>query len=292
MDIGLYTFNLNPTSNREFLTEFARCADERGFSSIWFPEHVVTFDSHETRCPYTEDGTVGVPDGVGFLEPLTSMAFVASITENIRLGTGIAILPQRQPLYTAKEVANVDWLSGGRVDLGVGLGWCREEYDACGVPFERRGARCDEYIELLHRLWYDEHSSFKGEFYDLPTCRFYPKPVQPRLPIHIGGEGDAALRRVARHGEGWHGMLLDPDQAGDCVRRLDAALRVQGRSLSDVRVTVSPHHAYTPPPDPDSVRRYADAGVQQLVIWCLATSTDRIAPALDEIARTYHVQSL
>jgi probable F420-dependent oxidoreductase len=285
--IGLYTFNINPVASPEFLAELGRCAEERGFSTIWLPEHVVTFDEHESRCPYTEDGTLGLPHGVGLLEPLTTMGFLAAVTSRIRLATGVAILPQRQPLYTAKEIANVDWLSGGRVDVGVGLGWSSEEYQACGVPWERRGARCDEYLELLRRLWQDDMPAFEGEFYRLDPCRFFPKPVQPRVPIYIGGESDAALRRVARHGDGWHGLGLDPAGAAECLTRLDEALAEADRKLDDVRLVVSPHQAYTPPPTPDDVSRFADGGIDEVVVWCTATSVDRIAPELDVLAQRY-----
>src|SRR2546427_2441693 len=106
MEIGLYTFNINPVCNADFLAEFGRCAEERGFSSIWLAEHVVTFDAPQSRCPYIEGGSLGLPEGVGFLEPFTTLAFLAAVTSRIRLATGVAVLPQRQPLYTAKEVAN------------------------------------------------------------------------------------------------------------------------------------------------------------------------------------------
>jgi probable F420-dependent oxidoreductase len=287
MEIGLYIFNTNPVANPEFLTEVGRGAEERGFATIWLPEHVVTFDAAASRCPYTDDGTIGVPEGVGLLEPLTTMSYLAAVTSRVRLATGIAILPQRHPLYTAKEVANVDWLSNGRVDFGIGLGWCREEYEACGTPWERRGARCDEYIRLLRRLWEDDLSAFEGEFYELRPARFFPKPVQPRVPIHVGGESDAALRRAARHADGWHGLGLDPAGAGHCLARLESHLADCGRSLSDLQLTISPHTLHTPPPSSDDVKRFAEAGIDQVVIWCTAAKKEEIAARLDSIADQY-----
>jgi probable F420-dependent oxidoreductase len=126
------------------------------------------------------------------------LAFLAAHTARVRLGTGICLVPQRNPVYTAKEVATVDWLSGGRFDFGVGVGWLAEEFRALDVAFERRGDRCREYLDVMRRLWCDSVSAFAGSFYDLPASRQYPKPVQqPHPPICFGGESDAAMRRVA-----------------------------------------------------------------------------------------------
>ncbi|HEY1968087.1 MAG TPA: LLM class F420-dependent oxidoreductase [Pseudonocardia sp.] len=287
MKAGLFAFSINPLASPEYLALLGRAAEERGFSTIWLAEHVVTFDEHRSRCPYTEDGRLRLPPGTGFLEPFTALAFLAAVTADIRLGTAIAILPQRQPLYTAKEVAGLDWLSGGRVDLGVGLGWSREELEACGVSWARRGARCDEYLALLRTLWTHERPSFVGQFYQLPACRFDPKPKQPRVPIHIGGESEAAMRRVARFGDGWLGLGLDPDGTAARLERLDIALRAAGRTRAEVSVRVSPHQAYTPPPTPEEFARFADLGVDELIVWCTATSTDDLEPALDVLAAAY-----
>ena len=132
-----------------------------------------------------------------------TLTYLAARTSTVRLGTAMLLLPQRNPVYVAKEVSSLDWLSGGRVDLGIGVGWLKEEFDALNVPWERRGRRTDEYLEVLRTLWVDDTSSFHGETYDLPPCEMFPKPVQqPHPPVHIGGETTAALRRAARHRPG------------------------------------------------------------------------------------------
>lgn len=287
MKVGLFAFNINPVATPEYLAALGRAAEERGFGTIWLAEHVVTFDEHESSCPYTPDGKLHLPPGTGFLEPFTALAYLAAVTTRIRLGTGVAILPQRQPLYTAKEVTAVDWLSGGRVDLGVGLGWSREEFEACGVQWARRGARCDEYLALLRTLLTEELPSFAGEFYQLPACRFDPKPVQARLPVHIGGESDAAMRRVARSGDGWLGLGLDPAGAAECLGRLDVALERAGRTRAEVSVRVSPHQAYTPPPSPEDFARFAELGVDELIVWCTAQGVGELEPLLDKLAADY-----
>jgi probable F420-dependent oxidoreductase len=195
MKVGLFAPLGNPFATPEYVSAFGRAADERGFHSLWVAEHVVLFDDYASQYPYAADGKIPAGGESGIYEPFTALAYLAAVTSRIRLGTGICLVPQRNPVYTAKEVAAVDWLSNGRLDFGVGVGWLREEFDAVAVPFERRGARTREYIEVMRRLWEDPVSEHHGEFYDLPACRQYPKPVQqPHPPIHVGGESDPALR--------------------------------------------------------------------------------------------------
>ena len=177
---------------------------------MWVAEHVVLFDDYRSAYPYAANGRIPAPPESGMLEPFTALAFLAAVTKTLRLGTGICLLPQRNPVYTAKEAANVDFLSGGRLDLGIGVGWLAEEFRAVAAPFEHRGARCRSYVEVMRALWCDAVSEYKDEFYELPACRMYPKPVQrPHPPLHFGGESDAALRRVADLGQGWYGFNRD-----------------------------------------------------------------------------------
>ena len=188
-------------------------------------------------------------------------------------------MPQRNPVYTAKAVTDVDALSAGRVDFGVGVGWLREEFEALGVPFERRGRRTDEYLAAMRSLWCDEVSEFHGELYDLRPCRMYPKPVQlPHPPIHVGGESDAALRRVARLGQGWFTFGRLPEDLPPALERLDAALAAEGRTRADITLSVSP---YMHPVTPESVGRYAELGVDRLVVLCLAFTVDMLRTQLD-----------
>ncbi len=284
MKIGLFTPLGGPFATHEYLAALGPAAEERGFHSLWVAEHVVLFDDYRSAYPYAEDGRIPAPPESGMHEPFTTLAFLAATTRTIRLGTGICLLPQRNPVYTAKEAATVDFLSGGRLDLGIGVGWLAEEYRVVGVPFERRGARCDAYVEVLKRLWCDEVSEYKSEFYELPACRMYPKPVQePHPPIHVGGESDAALRRAAKLGQGWYGFDRDPDAARDGIRRLEAQLARVGRSRSDLHVTISP---YLRPTDADAVARYRDAGVDQLVLVAFAFDRDALLGTLDGLARS------
>jgi probable F420-dependent oxidoreductase len=282
MHVGLFAPLTSPFANAEFLETLGRGAEERGFHSVWVPEHVVLFDEYGSRYPYSPDGRLPAPPDCGILEPLTSLAFLAACTRRIRLATGVCLLPQRNPVYAAKETANIDFLSGGRLDLGIGVGWLREEFEAVNVPFERRGARARAYVEVLRRLWCDEVSEYSDAFFQLRPCRMYPKPVQtPHPPLHFGGESDAALRRVADLGQGWFGFDRSPEQAAEGVSRLGEALARNGRTLKEVQVSISP---YTQPFVPDWVPRYRDAGVDQLVLVPAAFDHDSLLRALDELA--------
>ena len=285
MRIGLLIPTAAPIVTADFLLRAAQGAEERGFDSFWVPEHVVLFDEHRSAYPYSADGRMPDFDAsrLGMLEPLSTLCFLAGVTERIRLGTGVCLVPQRNPVYTAKEVVNVDWLSRGRIDFGIGVGWLAEEMAACNVPFARRGARCDSYLEVMRRLWCDEISEYKDEFYTVPPSRCLPKPVQqPHPPIHVGGESPAALRRVARQGQGWFGFNLTPEQVGPHLEQLDRLLAERGRSRRDIQVTIGPYsHAV----DRKRLEGYAEAGVDQLVFLFLAAKIDALLKIMDDYAR-------
>jgi probable F420-dependent oxidoreductase len=197
----------------------------------------------------------------------------------------VCLLPQRNPITTAKEASTVDWLSGGRLDLGIGIGWLREEFAALDAPFEERADRTREYVEIMRRLWCDDVSSYEGRFYDLPPCRMNPKPVQqPHPPIYFGGESDAALRRVADLGNGWHGFNHLPESAAEHIEKLDGLLGERGRSLEDVDVTVC---AYLQPVEPAHLPQYRDAGLDQLVLCPFAVDPGGITDAIGALSDAY-----
>ena len=283
MRIGLFTPFSNPFTTKKTLATLGRAADERGFESIWAAEHVVLFDEYASRYPYATDGKIPAGGENGILDPFVCLSFLASVTERVRLGTGICLVPQRNPVYTAKEAATVDYLSDGRLDFGVGVGWLREEFEALGVEWPQRGERCRDYLEVVKRLWCDPVSEYKGTFYELPACRQYPKPVQtPHPPIHFGGESDAALRRVADLGQGWYGFNLEPEACAERIRALDRLLAERGRSREDVLVSVSP---YMQSVDADMIKRYEDAGVDQVILLAFAPTEDGIVATLDSLAK-------
>ena len=261
MKIGV-TVAFNHLTTPSYIAEAAQFIEEAGFHSIWVPEHVLFFPNYASRYPYAEDGRVpGNPQGV--LDPFAALTFVAAHTRRLRLGTGICLVPQRQPVYTAKMVADLDYLSSGRVDFGVGIGWLAEEFQALGMDFRVRARRCAEYIEAMQALWSDGVSSFSGETLNVPECYFNPKPVQkPHPPIYFGGESDAALARVATQGNGWYGYDLEPAGVVERLRVLDRLLDEVGRKRSSVDVFVCPNRH---PITPETVAAYRDAGVDQLI---------------------------
>jgi probable F420-dependent oxidoreductase len=281
MRFDLWVPTASPMTTPELLDAVAEGAEARGIGTIWVGEHVVLFEEYESRYPYAEDGRIPAPPGSGLLEPLLALTYLAARTSTVRLGTAMLLLPQRNPVYVAKEVATLDWLSGGRVDLGIGVGWLKEEFDALGVPWERRGRRTDEYLEVLRTLWVDNPSAYHGETYDLPACEMYPKPVQaPHPPIHVGGETPAALRRAARLGQGWHTFNRSPGELATGLAELDVHLEEAGRSRADLRITVCPYFQQL---TPDEVERYAEAGADAVAALFFAFTPEDVARAFDDL---------
>ena len=285
MKVGAVVPIASGNADAGFLAALGSGLEERGFESVWIPEHVVLFDDYESSYPYTPDGRMPLPADAGLIDPFCALAFLAAETSALRLGTGVCIAGQRNPVYTAKYVADLDVLSGGRVEFGVGLGWLREEYEALGVPWQGRGRRTDECLDVMRSLWTEEISSHDGPLYELPATRMYPKPLQrPHPPIHIGGDSDSALRRVAARGQGWFGMGHTPDGLGERLDRLSDALQETGRSLSEVEVSISPPLGAC---DANMARAFAEVGVDRLIVPLFAPGIDAMMAALDEAAAEF-----
>ena len=231
-EIGLVqAFDGSAKFGPAYARDFAQAAEACGFHSVWVPEHVVFFEHFESVYPYPpEPGSTAVPQlPVGrrpaLFDPLLTCQALAMHTSTLRVGTAVALLPLRHPLLWAREVSTLDHFSGGRFELGIGVGWLAEEYDALGVPFHERGRIADEHLAALREVWVSETSTFHGEHVDFTDAVSYPKPRQsPGPPIHIGGESDAALRRVARYGDGWYGWNMTPAQLERGLERLTGHL--------------------------------------------------------------------
>jgi probable F420-dependent oxidoreductase len=282
MRIGIQVAFAGAAADPAHVRETARRAEAAGFHSIWVPEHVVLFEEYSSRYPYSADGKIGGGAHLAPPEPLTCLAFMAACTEKIRLGTGILIVPQRNPVYTAKQVADLDVLSGGRFDFGIGVGWLAEEFQALGVPFEHRGARADDYLRVMKALWTQETSSYDGEYYKLPPVVQNPKPVQrPHPPIYVGGESDAALSRVARLCQGWYGVGLTPETLPERLKVLDEKLGENNRTRKDIDVLVAP---YGGKPDRDLIRRFEDQGVDEVVLFAMHSKRERVYQMIDDLA--------
>jgi probable F420-dependent oxidoreductase len=266
---------------------FATHAERLGFSTLWAPEHVVLVDQYSSRYPYRAEGTFPAPTDAPIADPFLTLCTLASVTEKIRLGTAICLVPEHNPLVLAKVIATLDCLSGGRFTLGVGVGWLEEEFRALGIPWDRRAQRTREYIEAMRRLWGDALSGYRGEFVNFDNVRSYPKPVRgANLPVWFGGESGPALRRVAEYGNGWIGFNLTADEAAAKIRRIEELLRANGRKRSDVELAVSPSGK---PATPDDLKRYRDAGVEEFVLTNIRSphTPEEAAAVLEKAAREW-----
>lgn len=274
MKIGTFSTFMSPVCTPDKIKNFARDAENAGLDSIWMGEHVVLFDETEFPYPGSADGKLPVPEGGGMLDTVSTFGFLAACTTTLRFGTGITLLPQRNPLYTAKEFATLDWLTQGRIDFGVGVGWCKEEVEACGFDFHTRGKRCDEMLEMFQQLWTRPVAEFHGEFYDLAPCRMDPKPVQkPHIPIIVGGHSSAGISRAVKYGNGWYGFQMDLDATVAISSKIEAALKAAGRSREDFELVITPPYNVSL----DQVRAYADIGVDRLIVHLGSQKPDRIA---------------
>jgi probable F420-dependent oxidoreductase len=285
MEIGYFAVGIGPTVDPEWVRTIAITAERLGFATIWAPEHVVLLEQYASKYPYSS-GKFPAPADTPIADPFTTLAYAAACTSKIRLGTGICLVPEHNPLVLAKIVATVDRLSGGRFILGAGVGWLAEEFQALGISFDRRAQRTREYIDVMRKLWTQPSSSHQGEFVNFTNVLSYPKPVSEKgVPVWFGGESGPALRRVAEYGDGWIGFNLLPDQAAEKIKRIEELLRANGRKRSDVHLAVSP---YTNPIKTDDLKRYRDAGVEEIALLSGRPGTDReMVARLEQMAREF-----
>ena len=222
MKFGIVFANTGPCNDPVFAAEFARAAEAAGFDSLWTVEHVVVPAGYQSSYPYDPSGRMPGKDDSPVPDPLVWLAYLPAATTTVKLATGVLILPQRNPVVLAKELATLDALSGGRVLLGIGVGWLEEEFEAVGVPFAERAARTDEAVAALRALWSEERASFSGTFSNFRDCIVRPQPVNGAIPVHVGGHSDAAARRAGRLGDGFFPAIGDHDRLRhlfDVVRR-------------------------------------------------------------------------
>jgi probable F420-dependent oxidoreductase len=281
MKIGVFSTFMSPLATPQMIRDFGARAEGLGLDSIWMGEHVVLFDKNTFGYPASKDGRIPVPEGGGMLDVTATFGFLAAATRSLRLGTGVALVPQRNPIYTAKEMCTLDWLTGGRVDFGIGVGWNKEEVEACGYRWEDRGARCDEFLEVMRRLWTEPVVDFAGKWVKFESCRLDPKPIQkPHVPIIVGGYVEAALRRAVRFGAGWYGFSRDPAGTKEMIARLDAAFAEAGRKRGDDFEIIM-----TPPVSMpvDAMQAYAEVGVDRLIVNLGSQRPERVDSRMAEI---------
>ena len=203
MKFGIAFANIAPFVAADDGVGLAQAAESAGFESIWTVDHVVVPAGYQSTYPYDPSGKIPSGEETVFPDPLIWLSFIAARTSTIRLGTGILIVPERNPLVLAKELATLDFLSGGRMILGAGVGWLEEEFDALGIPFAGRGHRTEESIAAMRALWSEPQATFEGSTTNFRDCCLRPQPVSGSIPVHIGGHSPAAARRAGRLGDGF-----------------------------------------------------------------------------------------
>ena len=262
MRVGLHALGIGTGARPQVIRAVATAAETAGFATLWAGEHVVLVDEPRSRYPYSADGRIAVPADADWLDPLLGLSYVAAVTSRIGLATGVLLVPEHNPVLAAKQAATLDVLSGGRLTLGVGIGWSAEEFAALGVPFARRGQRTAEYVDAMRALWADDVTSFHGEFVGFDAIRVNPKPVHGRrIPIVLGGNSDAALRRVAAFGDGWYGFNLPAAAVAERLATLAGYCRDRGRELTELSTAVALSDG-----TPGLLPELAESGVSELVV--------------------------
>lgn len=266
MKFALFGVGSGSTVLPEPLTQVAQKAEALGYESVWIPEHLAVPVTMQTPYPYSADGKFPGGPGAGLHDPFVALAFVAASTERIKLGTGVFVLPLRNPLAVAKAAASLDVLSKGRFLFGVGIGWLEEEFSAVGMSFKDRAARTREWIAMLKVLWTEKTPQFSGRFHHFPSLGFNPKPVQkPHPPIIFGGESRPALKRAAELGDGWYGVYHTPESVIPKLALLKDFATQAGRDFSQLEVSVGVEAGL--PLNVDTVKRFAEAGVHRLMVF-------------------------
>ena len=262
MRVGLHALGIGTGADPDVISTTAIEAERHGFATLWSGEHVVMVDDGASRYPYADDGEIAVPAVADWLDPMITLSYAAAATSTIKLATGILLLPEHNPVVVAKQVASLDRLSRGRFKLGVGIGWSAEEFQALGVPFERRGLRTASYVAAMRTLWAHDVASFESEFVSFSSIRVNPKPLQDALPVIVGGNSDSALRRVAAWGDGWYGFNLDgADAVADRLRTLQTMCADRGRDARELDLAVALRS-----PTRSDRDRLTELGLSELVI--------------------------
>lgn len=265
-----------------WMAPFARHAEGLGFESLYVVEHVVVQAGYDERYPYSPSGRMPLPDDCPIPDPLDLLAFLAAATERIVLGTGILVAPEHHPLQLAKRVATVDVLSGGRMRLGVGVGWMREELEALGVDFASRGRRMDEVIEAMRAVWAGDEAAFDGEFFTFERIVSRPRPVRAGgVPIHVGGHAPVAARRAGRLGDGFQPLGLDDEVLADRVALMRTAAEEVGRDPDAIELSLGGLLDAT---GPEQVEAAAAQGAVRMVLSTRSGDLDEVRAEMDGFA--------
>ena len=276
MKIGISTF---PTDYSPDVAAVARRAEELGFESLWVPEHVMLPVGSSTKWPGSTGGAIPKVYA-DIADPFVALARASGVTERLMLGTAICLVPERNPLLLAKEVASLDMFSGGRFLFGIGAGWLREELELLGGNFDRRWGQTREAVLAMKELWTRTESEFHGEFYDFPPVYSFPRPAQrPHPPVLLGGMAERVFKRVAEWGDGWIPNRVTPAEVREGRARLDALAQAAGRDPSSIGITVSGQ-----PPDAGLIDEYGEAGADRVIVRLADVDGEQSLDEVDRIA--------
>jgi probable F420-dependent oxidoreductase len=282
MKFGIVPINLQEFTTPEVLIPFVQRAEALGYESVWTAEHVIIPKIYTSVYPYNPSGKLPFPADAAIIDPLVALTFIAAATTRLRLGTGVNILPQMNPLYLAKWASSLDHLSNGRLMLGVGIGWLREEFEAIGVPFAHRGKRADDYLQALKAVWSGEEVNYQSEFVRWQGFMMRPRPAQPGgVPLIIGGVSPAAIRRTVQYGDGWYVIGKDLGEYRSHMQALAAACALHGRNQSDLEITAYWNYHRE---GRNSLAVYEDLGVHRLLINVHALRARDITTAMERFA--------
>ena len=265
MKFGIVFANTGPFTEPAAAVAMAQAAEAAGFESLWTVEHTVVPDGYESTYPYDKSGRMPGSDDSPIPDPLIWLTYLAAVTSTLRLGTGILIQPQRNPVVLAKEVATLDHLSGGRMELGVGVGWLEEEFDAIGVPFAERGRRTDDGIAAMRALWSQDRASYDGEFTSFNGCISRPQPVGGSVPVHIGGHTEIAARRAGRLGDGFFPASGSHRTLAERFAQMRQAAEEAGRDPDAIEITCGGNGVFGPN-GLEEAAALAELGVDRIVV--------------------------
>lgn len=272
MKLGLVPINIG-IADAQQMTGLAQLAEQAGFESVWTFEHVIVPMDYQSKYPYNDTGKMGVAPETPFIDPLIALTAIAAATKTLRLATGVNILSQVNPLLLAKQVASLDVISNGRFMLGVGIGWLREEFVAMGVPFERRGARFDDYVQAMRKVWSGEVVEHQSEFLNWSGFKSYPLPVQKPFPVIMGGSKGRIYERIARYGNGWFVPGTDAGAIAGQLAELKQVCAREGRNFGEIEITAM----WPGQGGVDALKALADAGVHRAVVPLMALGGDPAA---------------
>jgi probable F420-dependent oxidoreductase len=276
MKIGIAGANTAAFAGRDHAVALARTAEAAGVESLWTYEHIAVPASHQSAYPYSSSGRM--PDA-RFPDALDWIAFLSGVTDRIAFGTGMLILPEHNPVELAKRAATIDRLSGGRLLLGVGVGWLKEEFDALGVPWQHRGPRTEEYIQAVRRLWSDDQATFAGRFVRFQRVQCFPRPLQvPGIPVIIGGHTEVAAARAGRIGDGFY-PAAPPGRVAELMRIVRRTAEEAGRDPASIEITAGAGADY----DAGTIKRYQDLGVARVMVGLPACDPADLRRSLDAL---------